>query len=720
MISTPSKQLRAVGLSAIANLTLAIVVMAGQQPATAGAYTAAQATRGRAVYDAACASCHGAALQGVFEAPALAGPTFVSAWRTRTTRELLDFVQTRMPPVAPGSLGERGNLDVIAYLLQANGAVPGPDPLIATATATITSIATGQPARLPPAAQASAADGRREMPRRHTVTGEVQHYAPVTDAMLGNPDPGDWLMVRRNYQAWSYSPLAQITPENVRELELVWVWSMNEGGRNQPTPMVHDGTMFLANVGHIVQALDARTGDLIWEHQVGGAPVGAQSATRSLALYQDKVFLATHDARVIALAARTGDVVWETTVADSTKGYMMTSGPIIVGGRVIQGMTGCQRFTEQGCFISAYDTATGTQLWTFRTTAGESQPGGGTWGNLPDYRRAGGDPWITGSYDPELNLMFWGTAQAKPFLAAARGMTTDDAALYTNSTVALRPEDGSLAWYFQHVPGESLDLDEAYERVLVDVDDRKLLFTIGKHGILWKLDRTTGEFLDFKETVFQNIFKDIDKTTGRVTYRDDIANAQIGETLSVCPATSGGHTRDGMAYHPGAGLLVIPLNQACMEFTGRPVQPGLDEGGHGGAVGRLFEMPGTDGKLGKLAAFDVRTMQQVWSIEQQAQFTASALTTAGALVFVGDQDRNLRALDVKTGNVLWQVRLGTSVQGSLVSFSVDGTQYIAVPTGVGGGSARRIGQRLATDVHHPTHGSAVYVFALRDSASVRD
>ena len=660
-------------------------------------------------------------MQGVFEAPALAGPTFVGAWRTRTTRELLDFVQTRMPPVAPGSLGEQGNLDAIAYLLQANGAIPGPAPLIATATGIIGSIATGQPGGPPPAAQASAAaDGPREVPRRHTVTGEVQIYAPVTDAMLGNPDPGDWLLVRRNYQAWSYSPLAQITPENVRELELVWVWTMNEGGRNQPTPIVHDGTMFLANVGHIVQALDARTGDLIWDHHVGGAAVGQQSATRSLALYEDKVFLATHDARVIALAARTGDVVWEATVADSTKGYMMTSGPIIVGRRVAQGMTGCQRFTEQGCFISAYDTATGTQLWKFRTTAGESQPGGGIWGNLPDYRRAGGDPWITGRYDPELNLMFWGTAQAKPFLAAARGLTTDDAALYTNSTVAIRPEDGSLAWYFQHVPGESLDLDEAFERVLVDVDDRKLLFTIGTHGILWKLDRTTGEFLDFKETVYQDIFKDIDKTTGRVTYRDDIANAQIGETLSVCPATSGGHTRDAMAYHSGAGLLVIPLNQACMEFAGRPVEPGLDEGGHGGAVGTLVEMPGSDGKLGKLAAFDVRTMQQVWSIEQQAQCTASALTTAGALVFVGDQDRNLRALDVKTGNVLWQVRLGTSAQGSLVSFSAGGTQYIAVPTGVGGGSARRIGQRLATDVHHPAHGSAIYVFALRDSASVRN
>lgn len=724
----------ALGAAVVATM---LIHVSGQQPAGKGAFTAAQAARGGTAYQTACASCHGASLQGIGEASPLTGPGFMAGWRDRPIQALVDYVQTRMPPLAPGSLGAQGNVDVVAYLLQANGAQTGSETLTATANIVIGSVAGTQtgPAQAGQAAAAAAGGQTRaaapggvpavpnappaagsNLPKRHTVTGTLPKYVPVTDAMLRNPPASDWLMFRRDYQASGYSPLSQITTENVRDLELVWAWAMNEGGRNQPTPIVHDGVMFLGNVGNIVQALDARTGELVWEHQLGGIPISQQSAVRHLALYDDKVFVTTHDARLIALDARSGKSVWETVIADHTKGYMISSGPIVVDGKVMHGMSGCQRFTEQGCFIGAWDAATGKLSWKFRTTARQSVPGGDTWGKLPDYLRAGGDPWMTGSFDPDLNLVFWGTGQAKPFLAASRGLTSADAALYTNSTVALRPRDGSLAWHFQHVPAESLDLDEAFERVLVDVDGRKLLFTVGKHGILWKLDRTNGAFIEYKETVYQNIFKSIDKKTGRVTYRDDIANAKIGDKLSVCPGTSGGHTRDAMAYHPGAGLMVIPLNQACMEFEGRPVEFVLDGGGHGGAVTKLLEMPGTGGKLGKLAAYNVRTMEQVWSIEQRAQFPSSVLTTAGGLVFSGDQNRNLRALDVKTGKVLWQIRLPTSPQGSIVTFAIDGKQYIAVPTGVGGGSARRIGQVIATDIHAPTSGSAVYVFALRDSA----
>ena len=169
-------------------------------------------------------------------------------------------------------------------------------------------------------------------------------------------------------------------------------------------------------------------------------------------------------------------------------------------------------------------------------------------------------------------------------------MTVDDKALFSSSTLALNPDDGTLAWFFQHVPGESLDLDEVYERVLVDLDGRKVLFTVGKHGILWKLDRTNGAFLGFKETVFQNVFTHIDPRTGGVTYRDDIAHAQVGDSLSVCPSTAGGHNRDAMSYHPASGLLVIPLSQTCMEFVGRPVELIAGGGGHAGQS-EFREMP---------------------------------------------------------------------------------------------------------------------------------
>jgi alcohol dehydrogenase (cytochrome c) len=274
-------------------------------------------------------------------------------------------------------------------------------------------------------------------------------------------------MIRRNYQAWSHSPLTQINAANVKELQLAWSWAMNDGlPANEPTPIVHNGIMYLANVGNIVQALDARSGELIWENRIGPELASGNGAIRSLGIYEDKIYLATTDVRLVALDARTGKQVWETRIADPSKGYSNTSGPLIVQGKVIQGMGGCDRYKETGCYISAYDARTGRQLWKFETVGREGTAAGETWGKLPNLLRAGGDTWITGSYDPNLNLTYWGVAQAKPWMRAIRG--TNDKALYTSSTLALKPEDGSLAWYFQHVPGESLDLDVVYERVLLN------------------------------------------------------------------------------------------------------------------------------------------------------------------------------------------------------------------------------------------------------------
>jgi alcohol dehydrogenase (cytochrome c) len=263
------------------------------------------------------------------------------------------------------------------------------------------------------------------------------------------------------------------------------------------------------------------------------------------------------------------------------------------------------------------------------------------------------------------------------------------------------------------VPGEALDLDEVYERVLVDIAGQETVFTIGKAGILWKLNRKTGKFLGAKETVFQNIFDHIDPKTGAVSYRRDIAEAKVGEWVSACPSTSGGHNWQAMSYQPQAGLLIIPLVQSCFEISGRKVE---FQEGSGGTAGnrRWFEMPGSDGKLAKLAAFDVKTMQQVWSFEQRASFLTSVISTAGGLAFVGDADRYFRAYDVRTGKPLWQTRLGTSIQGFPVSFTIDGKQYIAVTSGLGGGSPRRIPALLAPEIHHPETGNALYVFALPD------
>ena len=568
------------------------------------------------------------------------------------------------------------------------------------------------------------------------ANAQSSSFPPVTDEMLQNPDDGDWLMWRRTLDSWGYSPLSEINRENVGELRMVWTRDLATG-TGEITPLAYNGILFVPQANDVIEALDAKSGDFIWGYSrdipedlyemVGG---NARN-NRNLAIYEDKIINTSDDNHIFALDASTGREVWETEILDyQVNSATHSSGPIIADGLAISGRSCRPWGGPNACIVAAHNASTGEEVWRRRLIPAPGEPGDETWGDVAFEDRHHVGSWMVPSYDPQLGLIIMGTSVTSPAPKFYLGGTDLDH-LYHNSTLALEVETGEIRWYYQHM-NDHWDLDHPFERLLVETEvspdpdevtwinpnlqpgeRRKVITGIpGKTGIVYTLDIETGEFLWATPTIEQNVVIDIDGATGEVTENPEIIFREAEQIVFVCPTWLGGKDWEAGAYSPLTNTMYYPLRNSCanMLATGNFESErarALTEGGQGGlAIYQLAARhqitPGTD-NLGTVRAVSAETGRTEWLFETRAG-TMSVVATGGGLIFGGDANGRFRAFDHETGEVLWEINLGSSVSGYPISFSVDGKQYIAVNTGGG--------QPSMTPELRPSRGTNLFVFAL--------
>ena len=552
-------------------------------------------------------------------------------------------------------------------------------------------------------------------------------FPPVTDQMIQNPAPGDWLMWRRTLNSWGYSPLNQVNRTNVKNLTLAWSRGLAPG-LQEGTPLVYDGTMYFPNPLDVVQAYDAANGDLKWEYR-RRLPMDLNkyfpvpAINRNLAIYGNLIIDTSADDFVFALDAQTGQLAWENKILDYTMGAQQTSGPIIANGKIISGR-GCEpEGGPEACVITAHDAKTGKELWRTRTIPKPGEPGGDTWGNIPYEERRHVGAWMVPSFDPELNLIFIGTSVTSPapkFLLGGNNETH----LYHNSTLALDPETGKVVWYYQHLV-DHWDLDHPFERLIVETvvapnaaavrwinprlragERRKVITGIpGKTGVVYTLDAKTGEFLWATPTVLQTVISNIDGATGKVQVNPEMLFTKKGDQRFVCPNMNGGKNYQAGAYSPLTNTMYYPLQNTCSEMTANIDKPTLES--LYGVGSRAALPPGTD-KVGTVQAINVQTGATTWKYEQRVG-TASLIATGGGLLFGGDVLGRFRAFDQNTGKILWETNLGAPVTGFPATYTVGTRQFIAVSTG----SALATGGTAAlTPELRAGNSNQLFVFAL--------
>ena len=555
-------------------------------------------------------------------------------------------------------------------------------------------------------------------------------FTPVTDAMVRDPAPGDWLSWRRTLDGWGYSPLNEVNRDNVRQLRMVWSRALSAGSQ-QGTPVVYDGVLYMPNPRDVIQAIDGATGDLLWEYRRERpddldeyiSPYLSE-AKRNIAIYGNLIISTSADDYAYALDAATGRLAWETQILDyKVHPAHQSSGPIIAGGKAVSGRGCMPAGGPDACVIVAHDARTGAEVWRTRLIPGPGEPGDESWGDVPFEERSHVGSWVVPSYDPELDLIYLGTSVTSPAPKFLLG-GIDKKYLYHNSTLALDADTGDIVWHYQHL-NDHWDLDHPFERLLVDTavapdpsavswinpnlrpgEMRRVVTGIpGKTGVVYTLDRATGEFLWATPTITQNVISNIDGATGEVSENAELVFTSRSQQVLTCPTYNGGKDWEAGAYSPRTNLMYMPLRNTCARMMVVESSDTLPLELYSLAV-RQEIAPGTD-HVGAVHAISAETGAIAWKYEQRAA-TASLFATGGGLVFVGDANGRFRALDDTTGASLWEVNVGSSLSGFPISYAVDGKQYIVASTG----AANPMSFLALTPELRPSIGNNIFVFAL--------
>ena len=547
----------------------------------------------------------------------------------------------------------------------------------------------------------------------------LMSYPPVTADRLKRPEPQNWLMIRGTYDGWGYSPLDQLTPANVARLEPVWMMATGMDRGHEAPPLVNNGVMFVSTPANQVIAIDVRTGQPLWRYRNPPPPdmINLHPTSRGVALWGDKVLFARAEAVLVALDVKTGREVWSAVVEDNRKGYYISLAPLVADGKVLVGASGGELGVRG--FVAAYDVDTGKPLWRTFTVPAPGEPGSETWpAGGEQWKTGGGSVWVTGNYDPETNLAYFGTGNGGPWMGDQRPGDN----LYTASTIAIDVATGAIKGHHQYSPNESWDWDEVSPPILVDYTRNgrsvKGLIDVARNGYLWFLERSAGpiKFVEAKPYVKQNVFRGVDAKTGRPDV-DPEKKPGTGKTASFCPSIWGGKNWPPIAFSPRTRLIYVPANDnLCGTITGQNVRY-VAGGAFVGASTTMQVQPGAD-HIGEVQAWNVDTGQRVWTHSYgMSPNWGPMLATAGGLVFTGGtNDRRFHALDASTGKLLWEFPTSSGVIGQPSTFMIDGKQYVAVQSGWGidaRGMQGRLNALFPGKFPEVPEGGSIWVFAVK-------